>query len=285
MFLAGPPLPADLQIGRGPFVAGLVERLTASEKIKLLATRRTGKTSAAKAALDDLRAAGLIAAEVDLSRTPGEENAAAVLAEQLAPGLANAARAGRAVSWLAELPDDDNLRECVTEKLLEPGLSAGRVLQRAAEGSIPGAGGALIDEAHHLADWPSRDQESLREFLRNDLALGIVVASSEASALELLTDPGQALEFVGLRLRLPRIADEDWRAALRPRFAACGAPISEDALGYLLDESQRHPYCTMLLARESARIGRILGETGEAAVVAGLQVAATDEAWKLRGLD
>ena len=53
----------------------------------------------------------------------------------------------------------------------------------------------------------------------------------------------------------------------------------------LLDESQLHPYCTMLLARESARIGATLGATGDAAVVAALDAAERDEAWGLRGLD
>jgi hypothetical protein len=261
-----------------------VRRLVDCEKTKLLASRRTGKTSAARAALDDLRAAGLVAAEVDLARTPGHENVAAVLAEQLAPGLAAAARSNHAVSWLGDLPDDKGLRERVTQGLMERGLSAGAVLERAAEGSIPGAGGVLIDEAHHLTHWNPDDQVRLREFLRHDLKLGVVVASSEASALTELTGPGQPFEYVGISLSLPRIRDEDWRAALRPRFDAFNAPIAEEALTMLLDESQQHPYCTMLLARESARIGGTLGETGIAAVVAALDVAERDEAWGLRGL-
>ncbi len=285
LFLVGPPLPAELQVGRGPFVTALVDRLVACEKIKLLATRRTGKTSAARAALDELRAAGLVTAEVDLARTPGVENVGAVLAEQLAVGLVAAARANRAVSWLAELPDDEQLLERVTQRLMEHDLSAGAVLECAAEGAIPGAGGVLIDEAHHVAEWNPEDQGGLREFLRHDRKLGVVVASSEASALDGLIGPGQPFEYVGIRLPLPRIRDEDWRGALRPRFEAFDAPITDDALTLLLDESQRHPYCTMLLARESARIGRTLGETGDAAVAAALEVAERDEAWGLRGLD
>jgi hypothetical protein len=227
----------------------------------------------------------LLAAEVDLARTPGEENVGAVLAEQLAAGLVAAARANRAVSWLADLPDDEELLERVTECLMERGLSAGTVLERAAEGSIPGAGGVLIDEAHHVAQWDPEDQGRLREFLRHDRKLGVVVASSEASALNTLTGPGQPFECVGIRLLLPRIKDEDWRAALRPRFQAFSARISDDALTLLLDESERHPYCTMLLARESAQIGRALGQTTDAAVVAALDVVEHDEAWGLRGLD
>ncbi len=285
LFLVGPPLPPELQVGRGPFVSGLVERLLACEKLKLLATRRTGKTSAARSALDSLRAAHLLAAEVDIARTPGEENAGAVLAEQLAPGLVVAAKAGRAVSWLADLPVDDGLHEQVTQRLMERGLSAGTVLERAAEASIPGAGGVLIDEAHNVARWDEQDQTRLREFLRHDRKLGVIVASSEASALEELTGPERTFEYVGTRLPLPQIRDEDWQAALRPRFERFGAPITDDALRMLLEESKRHPYCTMLLARESARVGATLGETGVAAVLAALDVAESDEAWGLRDLD
>lgn len=175
--------------------------------------------------------------------------------------------------------------ELVTQRLMERSLSPGSVLEHAAEGSIPGAGGVLIDEAHHLVEWDPDDQTRLREFLRNDRKLGVVVASSEASALDALTGPGQPLECVGIRLALPRIRDEDWRAALRPRFEAFSAPITDGALSLLLDESARHPYCTMLLARESARIGRALGETSDAAVLAALEVAERDEAWGLRSLD
>lgn len=168
-------------------------------------------------------------------------------------GLAHAARAHRGVSWLADLTDDEGLLELITGGLMARGLSAGAVLARAAEGSIPGAGGVLIDEAHHMAEWHSDDRASLREFLRHHRKLGVVVASSEASALDELTGPGQILEYVGITLPLPRIADDDWRGALGPRFEAYGAPITDDALTLLLDESQGHPYCTMLLARESAR--------------------------------
>jgi hypothetical protein len=283
LFLVGPPLPSELQVGRGPFVVGMVERLVAAEKLKLLATRRTGKTSAARAALDDLRAAKLLAADVDLARTPGEENVAAVLADQLAPGLVEASRANRATTWLVAAPDGEDALDWVTGRLLAGRMSAGTVLERAAEGCAPGAGGVLLDEAHHVADWHPADQTSLREFLRHDLKLGVIIASSEASALAKLTGEQQPFEFVGMTLPLPRISDEDWRAALRPRFEAFDAAVTDGALDLLLEESMLHPYCTMLLARESARIGRPLGETGEPAVLAALEVAEKDEAWGLRG--
>ncbi len=43
-----------------------------------------------------------------------------------------------------------------------------------------------------------------------------------------------------------------------------------------------HPYCTMLLAREAARVGQSVGEVSDVVVQAALLMAAEDEAWSLR---
>jgi hypothetical protein len=59
-------------------------------------------------------------------------------------------------------------------------------------------------------------------------------------------------------------------------------PITDDALGLLLDEAKLHPYCTMLLAREAARSGQVIGEVTDVIVQAALLTAAEDEAWRLR---
>jgi hypothetical protein len=66
------------------------------------------------------------------------------------------------------------------------------------------------------------------------------------------------------------------------RFSEAGVPITEDALGLLLDEAKLHPYCTMLLAREAARSGQAIGEVTDVIVQAALLTAAEDEAWRLR---
>jgi hypothetical protein len=68
------------------------------------------------------------------------------------------------------------------------------------------------------------------------------------------------------------------------RFGRLGIPIKPGALDLLLESSTGQPYCTMLLARESA----ILAITGtgpgglctETHVQAGLLVAMKDEAWQ-----
>lgn len=141
----------------------------------------------------------------------------------------------------------------------------------------------VFDEAHRIAGWDQPVQLELREVLRNDRRFGVVIASSEASALEALTAAGGPLHLVGQRVPLPRIAGEDWRSGLRGRFAAAGSPLDDDALELLLAESRGHPFCTMWPARESARIAEPLGAMSAASVEAALTVVRADPAaWGLR---
>jgi len=162
------------------------------------------------------------------------------------------------------------------------GDSPAAVLERAAEAARGQPMAVILDEAHHLASWPGAEKLALREFLRSDRTIGVIVSSSERSALERLTARDGPLEYVGQRFRLPRIDRGDWEHALPPRFEEAGVPISPDGLALLLDEAKLHPYCTMLLAREAARSGQPIGQVSEAIVQAALLTAVEDEAWSLR---
>jgi hypothetical protein len=90
------------------------------------------------------------------------------------------------------------------------------------------------------------------------------------------------LRYVGQRFPLPRIDRGDWEHELPMRFEEAGVPITSDALTLLLDETRMHPYCTMLLAREAARVGQSVGGVTDVIVQAALLMAAEDEAWELR---
>lgn len=287
LFPAGPVLDEGQQVGRGPFLDALQARMDAAEKIKLFASRRTGKTSAATAVIARIDDQRRPVANVDLSRVPASADVARRLAEQLAPGLARADKARRATGWLAELLNSDDGAEerivgDIAAHLAGDVLQPGKVLERGVEALAGQEGAVVLDEAHLIAAWQPDAQRSLREFLRNDTKLGVIVASSEARALEQLTQAGGPLEFVGTRVPLPAIAREDWEAELPGRFAAMGAPVETDALEMLLDESRCHPYCTMLLARESVRVGLTHSAVTVATVYAGLATAQEDEAWRLR---
>ncbi len=64
---AGPPLTEEQQIGRGPAIEDLFERLRRGEVKKLYEARRVGKTTVARAALRRFRSIGGIDAEVNLA--------------------------------------------------------------------------------------------------------------------------------------------------------------------------------------------------------------------------
>jgi hypothetical protein len=276
-----------MQVGRRPVIDGLEARMRDGEKLKLLEPRRVGKSSVAGAVMERLRGALLPAAAVDLAGLTGPTGAAEVLRAQLSPGLAALAKARHATGWLADrirtgLSGDDKVLAGILADLAAGGSGPATVLERAAEAAQGQPVAVVIDEAHHLASWPDAEQQALREFLRNDAVVGVIVSSSETSALEALTGEDGPLRYVGQRFPLPRIDRGDWEHELPPRFEAAGVPITSDALTLLLDEARLHPYCTMLLAREAARVGQSVGQVTDVIVQAALLMAAEDEAWELR---
>ena len=141
LFPAGPPLSEELQIGRGASIDALEERARDGEKLKLLEPRRTGKSSAAGAVTDRLRADGIPAADADLAVLNGPAETAAVLRSQLSPGLAALARARRATGWLAERlaegfgAEDKVLANVLADLAEAGGASPAAVLERAAHAS------------------------------------------------------------------------------------------------------------------------------------------------------
>lgn len=287
---AGPPLTEEQQIGRGSAIEDLAERLRRSEVKKLYEARRVGKTTVARAALRRFRIAGGIDAEVNLAihRTPGD--AASELASQLAAGITapEAARsalrrfAGTLTPARRDLDDDASAILDLVDGLLGDGRDPARVLVNAGRHARRSLA-VFLDEAHVIGSWPPADQEALGAALRNATNLGVVIASSEQRAFELLSDEGGPLQYVGDRFLLSSIADADWRSELAKRFARLGVPILPSALDLLLESSGGHPYRTMLLARESA-IAAISGagqggRCSETHIRAGLLVARRDEAW------
>ncbi len=287
LFPAGPPLDEEQQVGRRPFIDGLDDRMGRGEKTKLLATRRTGKSSAARAVVRRFKERGEPAASVDLSRLQNSDAVSRSLREQLTPIKALAAparRAGGRLSTLLSKSEGENL-ESEALKLLAAWLEQGPsspagVLEQCAADHTQGA--IVLDEAHLLAGWDPAEQTALRAFLRDDRTYGVVIASSEQSALETLVQAGGPLEDVGTRLTLPQIDPGDWTSELKRRFEELGAPIDPDALHLLLEESMAHPYCTMFLALESAVVGEFAGRVTTASVQAALSVVQADESWELR---
>lgn len=136
MFRAGPPLTEQQQIGRGPTIDGLAERLRRGEVKKLYEPRRVGKTTVARGALRRLRAAGGVDAEVNLAIHRDSRDVARELAAGLAAGMSvpETARSGLQRLLGAVVPAREDLGPDagaildVLEGLLRDGHSPARVL-------------------------------------------------------------------------------------------------------------------------------------------------------------
>lgn len=158
--------------------------------------------------------------------------------------------------------------------------SPAAILVRAAEASEGQPIGVLIDEAHHIAAWSPGEQAAMREFLRSDRRVGVIVASSRRSAMRDLYQDGGPLQYAGEYVELGDIALDDWRRELPLRFERVDGPITDDALEQLLRETRGHPGCTMLLARACARVGTGY-EVTKATVDLVLPEVRADEMWRL----
>lgn len=284
-FPVGPPIPEALQVGRAEVIDRLELRIRAADKLKLLRGRREGKSSTANAVIDRLLAGDLAAAKADLSRLRDSSETASSLARQLAPGLAARAQAHQATGWLAErladfLSREERVGASVLRELLATTDSPTAVLVRAAEASEGQPVGALIDEAHHIASWPEGEQAALRDFLRDDRRIGVIIASSKRSAMRDLYQDGGPLQYVGEYIELGDIELDDWRRELPLRFERVDSSIAGDALEQLLEETGGHPGCTMLLARACARVGAGY-EVTTATVDLVLPEVRADEMWRL----
>jgi hypothetical protein len=126
------------------------------------------------------------------------------------------------------------------------------VISRAAKQAGDRDCAIVLDEAHVIAEWPADAQETLNVALRDSGSLGVIVASSERRAMELLLQDGQPLYSAGYSMSLPEIDTATWEAGLEERFAELGATVDPNALRELVRLAHHHPYCTMRLAAESA---------------------------------
>jgi len=293
LFPAGPILSEERQIGRVPAIEALAAHLRAGDVIRIFDRRRWGKSSVARAALARLETEGLIALRLPLDEYPTSAAAAAFLASACA---SPAARVVKRTRWLGSRIGDPLKRAgksfgspetSLVGELLD-GLGAEQLTLQRVLKLIPdelartGKRAALaIDEAHVIAKWDDEERAALRAFFaRDDRRTGVVLASSEASAEEMLKKP-EVLGYLGEQFRLAPIADDDWRHGLRERFDRAGVPIAPDALDLLLDES-RDPYCTMLLAKHAAELGVTFSEVTISVVHIALPTVREHDAWKLR---
>ncbi len=292
LFPAGPIIDEDHQIGRLSSIKGMTDRLRAGDVVRVFDQRRWGKSSVARAALKRLEAEGLVTVRLALDEYPTPAAAAAVLAEAfstrsertVAGTRSLGTRLGGALSRGGQVAGSE---EASAVGGLLQGLQPEEVtLQRVLE-AIPGEltrrnrrGAIVIDEAHVIAGWEGDARASLRAFMADDeRRTGIALASSDSRAERKLRR-SSVLGYLGEEFSLPPIEIPDWNHELHIRFETAGVPIDDDALALLLEESHGHPYCTMLLAKQTAQLAQTLGAATTSVVQLALPTVRKHEAWR-----
>jgi hypothetical protein len=246
------------QIGRTDQIEALEEKLGVNDVVLLMEGRRTGKTSLAAAALDRVREARGRVAVATLTRFQTYERAAMFIDAQLqtrakrgSKSLAQVLTAFRGSGAPELMPPDAAAALGIADKLAEAQSTLSQDLADVLA-SCPGPGAVLLDEAHAMLSWAPNDKGAVNAVLRGNLNVGVVLASSDSSALERLTAEGEALYLVGSRVRPDPITTAAWFASLRERFHVIEIDIGETVIFDLIDQTDGHPYLTMRLCREVA---------------------------------
>ena len=290
---AGPPLTERQQIGRVASRDSAHERLLEGAVLILMEPRRVGKTSFARAVVQRVASGGGVTAELQLTSSPDPRVAAVELARQLVGGIDRVTEPSRrlldrirAVGAPTDAGGESPLLADLAAAVLGDARGLPAVLAHTIEHMPEGQHGAiLLDEAHVIAQWPKELQDALCLLLRMDSRLGVIISSSEQHALEKLVGAGGALQYAGYRFPLPLIAPPDWKSGLRERFALLGLEITGRLLDELIELANAHPYRTMRLAQETARVARNLpststpGPVGEGDLQAALLAVLSDPAW------
>ena len=267
-----PVMPEDRQIGRGSSIDLLRQRLDAAAHQWLIGPRRIGKTSVAKAALTRLKAGGVAALDIDLSKLgiSSEQELAGEIARQARAAHAGVPSVGRRLTRLVGRHADDASR--LGKTLGDLGfqdegdaVAAVAALLAGADDGAPGLGSVLeavslharaterrsvvlIDEVHLLADLIGAEVQIARWAREPEVPIVFVFAGSEESAVGALRVPGRPLAPVGEEFALPDIATEDWLRGLRRRFREADVTVNDKQLMAIVEASDGHPRRTMLIA-------------------------------------
>lgn len=228
LFPIDQPVPETRQIGRRSSIDALQRRLWGVSHQWLIGERRIGKTSVAEAVLARLREQGVVALSVDLTKL------GMITSDNLAREIAAQAAAATATA------DGDEETGTGLDKALNQLAAHARAAEQHSF--------VLLDEVQLIAKIPDADRHIGRWCRESDSPIVFVFAGSEETAVRELREPGKPLAAVGSEFILPAISPEDWRPALRDRFAEGGVDISDRELDAIIAASGGHPRRTMLVA-------------------------------------
>lgn len=285
LFPTDGPVRSDRLIGRADDVDELANALDNGINRILVGPRRTGKTSVALAALDELRRRGASTVAVDLFRVGSRAELAeslvrAVVANRSAPHRASAAvrRTGRGLAEATTIAMSTKLRADLgdeVEIVVTPGLAArdpDRYLdyafalpQRVAE-LDDGHVVLFLDEFQEIAAArsPFGDPDALTKRLRavlqrSDRVATLFAGSIEHLMRELFVPEHRAFHRFGGFVPLGPIPVEAWTAGITARLAEDRTTIDPLALAELLRRSEGHARTSMLLAQQAHSLSVLFG--------------------------
>lgn len=305
LFATDGPVPAARLIGRADDVDELANALDNGVNRILVGPRRTGKTSVALAALEEVRERGSYTMAVDLFRVGSRAELAeslvrALVANRSATHRAGAAvrRSGRHLAEVAGVALSARLRGELGEEveiIFTPGLAArdpDRYLdyalglpQRVAE--LDDTHVVLfVDEFQELASArsPYGDPDALTKRWRavlqhSDRVTSLFAGSIEHLMRDLFVPEHRAFYRFGGFTPLGPVAEPAWVEGITARLAEDRTTIEPLALAELLRHSEGHPRVTMLLAQQAHCLAVLLGRRhvdGELVAEAHLEALAAD---------
>lgn len=297
LFPTDEPVAPDQMIGRVEDVSRLVSSLAAGQSLRILAPRRTGKTTVCDAALQRLHGQGWYTATVDLMQPSGAAGFAQALTRallanrpQLKQALAQARDAwGRLSDRLraqATIDLGDGVRiafEPSWSSRDDPGATLAEALdlpQRLAEkDGRPVV--VFLDELQELAapaapfGDPARLQALMRATFQRANQVGLLFAGSREHAMRQVFQPDAPLGGFGGSYSLSTIAAHEWEGGLARRFEQASIEVGEAVVARIVELGDGHPRATMLVAAEAYTAIR---EAGTDSLDAGIVVQAWDRA-------
>jgi AAA+ ATPase superfamily predicted ATPase len=291
LFPVGRPVDAEDVVDREVFVRDVCRRLRDGHSVMMAGPRRIGKSSIAREVVRRLREDGLYTAQVDLFYvTSVEEFAVRWIQSVLENRTGLSARVGRAMKELRRVLSHAEIRAKLHD--LELGLTLSDDEQSPM---------ALLESAVDLAErMAERDGvrmvvvldefqeverlggqallQRLRALFQQQRCVAYLFLGSQTTLMRaLFADRRQAFYRFATWMDLPPIPEEAWRAYIERRLAEHGLRMTDAAFRLLLDRTEGHPYCVMLVAynahvqAELAGLREISADVADAAYEQALQ--------------
>jgi hypothetical protein len=272
LFPTDEPVAPDQMVGRVDDVERIAGSLENGQSLRILAPRRTGKTTVCDAALDRLSTGGWYAASVDLMQPAGAAGLAQDLTRavlrcrpQLRRGLGDVRNAwdrlGDRLRMQATVDLGDGVSIAFAQKattsspdevLEEALLLPQRVAEKDGRPVV-----LFLDELQEIAapaapfGDPERLQARMRAIFQRSSQVSLLFAGSLEHSMRQIFQPEAPLGGFGGSYALSEIAVQEWERGLGERFERASIAAGDEVLARLVELGSGHPRATMLVAAEA----------------------------------